>query len=120
MNAGDSGTNNHSVETITDFTRQFDLRTPKTWRRDWRASYLLHGWTSSLKKMVKENEKENEKENGDVFEGFGGITLEYVLKNNSNFTRAVYPAVRHALDHEMLDQVVSEQRRREKGALDMS
>ena len=64
--------------------------------------------------------KEKEKEKGDVFGGFEGITLEYVLKNNSNFARAVYPAVRHALDHGMLDQVVSEQRRQEKGALDMS
>ena len=43
LNAGDFGTNNHSVENITDFTRQFDLRPPKTWRRDWRPSYLLHG-----------------------------------------------------------------------------
>lgn len=34
-----------------------------------------------------------------MFGKFGGITLEYVLAQNNNFARAVYPAVKHALDN---------------------
>ena len=68
----------------------------------------------SLKRMVKEKEK------GDVFGEFGAIMLEYVPKNNRDFATAVYPAVRHTLDHGVLDQVINEQCCREEGALDMS
>lgn len=57
------------------------------WRRDWRTSYVLHGWNSGTKDGFKEN-----------FGKFGGINLEYVLSRESNFARAVYEVVKYALD----------------------
>ena len=59
----------------------------KPTRKDWNTSYAVHGFNSAL---AAENIN---------FGIFGGITLDYVLAQSSNFARAVYPAVKHALDN---------------------
>ena len=52
---------------------------------NWNNSYAIHGYHTALL-----TEKID-------FGIFGGITLEYVLARTSNFARAVYPAVEHAM-----------------------
>ena len=87
----------HNTAAFTDY---FNRPDPHTWRRDWRSSYVLHGWTSAIGQHFDGEEKMRE-----VFGGFGGITLEYVLARNSNFARAVFPAVRNALDVGILEDI---------------
>jgi hypothetical protein len=71
---------------LTTFINSFQLYPPKTWRKDWRVSYAIHGWNNNI-------------HIGDeIFGEFGGITLKYVLAKSSNFARAVYPAIKNALD----------------------
>ncbi|KAL6714762.1 hypothetical protein ACLMJK_008187 [Lecanora helva] len=88
------------MEGSIPFEEYFTGHVPNTWRRDWRTSYILHGWTSAIG-----NNLGTDKMMEETFGRFGGITLEYVLARNSNFARAVYPAVRHALDKGVLDHV---------------
>jgi hypothetical protein len=75
---------------ITSYIDSFELWPAKTWERNWGHSYALHGYNSEIK-----NAKAG-------FGEFGGITLQYVLARNSNFARAVYPAVKHAMDNGFL------------------
>ena len=92
--------NNRPTENLTDFVDNFQLEPPGTWKRDWRLSYVLHGWTTSLTRNFERLEKEN------VFGEFReGITLDYVLAGRSNFALAVRPAIRHAIDTGVLDHV---------------
>ena len=94
--------NNRRTENLTEYVENFHLNRPETWKRDWRLSYVLHGWTSSLKRNVEKLEE------GGVLRDFSeGITLDYVLAGRSNFALAVRPAVRHALDTGVLDHDVS-------------
>jgi Glycosyltransferase sugar-binding region containing DXD motif len=68
----------------------FQLRRPKTWHIDWRGSYAVHGYNfaaSKNKEVVKR----------------GGIQLDYVLERSSNFARAVYPAIKHAIDNGFIE-----------------
>ena len=101
--------NNRPLENITNFIdhfKQWQWEKPRdTWHVDWRLSYTLHGWNHAVEDLI-EYEKEND--NG-LFGSFGSITLEYVLSQSSNFARAVYPAVRHAVDSGWLDAVIFEQ-----------
>ena len=92
------------VHRSPDFTDYFDHQEPDTWRRDWRSSYVLHGWHSGIKQNFRSKEDMEQS-----FGRFGDVTLEYVLGRNSNFARAVYPAVKNALDLEILEHVRSEQ-----------
>ena len=78
---------------FTNFLETFEMSEPTTWQKDWKLSYVLHGWNSG----IEFNQLEG------MFESFGGISLEYVLAKRSNFARAVYPAVRHALNEGYLD-----------------
>lgn len=91
--------NNRPTTNLTDYVDNFYLDPPETWKRDWRLSYVLHGWMSALKRNVEKLEER---------EGFGdfseGITLDYVLAGRSNFALAVRPAVRHALETGVLDR----------------
>jgi Glycosyltransferase sugar-binding region containing DXD motif len=75
---------------LTTFMKDFVLRPSWSWRIDWRQSYAVHGWNSQT--------------NGQLFGEFKGITMEYVLARNSNFARAVYPALKHALDTGVIKQ----------------
>jgi hypothetical protein len=70
---------------LTSLTESFKLH--PVWRGELplSESYALHGWNHAIGNVTR-------------FGEFGGITLEYVLARSSNFARAVYPAVKHALD----------------------
>ena len=70
---------------FTTFMKAFELKPGWGWRIDWRQSYAVHGWNSQTGGREW------------LFGEFGGITMKYVLARNSNFARAVYPAVKHAL-----------------------
>ena len=99
---GEPAVNNRPIDNTTDFIKNFQLHPPNTWQRDWRLSYTLHGWFSALlggQTSLSADEIKN------IFGAFDGINLEYVLAQNSNFARAVYPAVKHALDNGFLDGV---------------
>ena len=91
--------NNKDSQNMEEFIRNFELHKPKTWQHDWRSSYVLHGFTSGIQGQLNDAERE------EMFGKFGGITLDYVLAQNSNFARAVYPAVKHALDNGYLDHI---------------
>lgn len=71
---------------LTTFMDSFVLRPGWSWRIDWRQSYAVHGWNSQAMGQ------------GWLFGEYKTITMKYVLARNSNFARAVYPAVKHALD----------------------
>ena len=75
-------------QNLIEYIEDFELKDLETWRKDWRLSYVLHGWTHGIEIEGKAGEL------GD----FGGITVDYVLAQRSNFARAVYPAVKHALE----------------------
>lgn len=101
--SGVSAVNNQGTQNLTEFYENFQLYGPKTWKRDWRSSYVLHGWTSGIRNELDDQGR------AAMFGGFGDITPEYVLARNSNFARAVYPAVRHALDNGVLGNVAYNQ-----------
>ena len=105
--------NNPAIDNATDFIEHFRLRQPKTpqetWQVDWRPSYVLHGWNHGVDDMMQDYKKQGKADQ--IFGLFGGITLDYVLEQNSNFARAVYPAVKHALDHGVLDELKFSQSR---------
>jgi len=89
---GEPVVNNKSPENLTDFIENFQLKQPEeTWQRDWRQSYVLHGWTSGLAGFDDEARRE-------LFGDYRDINLDYVLSERSNFGRAVGPAVQHALE----------------------
>jgi hypothetical protein len=54
--------------------------TLESWENDYPSTYAIHAFR-----------------NNDV-QNFDGITIKYVLARQSNFARAVYPAVRHAIE----------------------
>ena len=87
--------NNHNTKNLTEFINNFTLWPEDSWRVDWRLSYVMHGWTSAIKQYF-ENTKE-------LIGEYDEITLEYILARNSNFARAVYPAVKDALEKGFLD-----------------
>lgn len=94
---GLSPANNKDSEDLPEYVKDFHLYGPKTWQKDWRASYVLHGWTSGIRGELSDQQR------AIMFGKFGDITLDYVLAKNSNFALAVYPAVKHALDNGVLD-----------------
>jgi hypothetical protein len=55
----------------------------RKWEIDFSTTYLLHAY----------------KARGYDIPGFVGITLPYILKRDSNYALAVWPVVKHALDH---------------------
>lgn len=86
---------NNNTANLTSFISNFTLFPSDTWRVDWRSSYMMHGWTSAIKQYF-EHTKE-------LIGGYDGITLDYILARNSNFARAVFPAVEDALERGFLD-----------------
>ena len=96
---------NPSTFDLTDFVSNFELdselgdpdvhRSEQKWH-DWRLSYVLYGWTSGISGQYDEEGKK------DLFGAHGDINLDYVLSRKSNFARAVYPAVQHALNNGVL------------------
>lgn len=72
---------------IDEYVKGFKLKTDKAWKYDWRTSYVIHGWGSGIHGDILKN-----------FGDYGGITPKYVLGRNSNFGRAVYEAIKNAVD----------------------
>ena len=72
---------------LTTFVDSFQYRTPPTWHHKWDVSYALHGFNHILWDRQH------------LFGPYGRISLGYVLARNSNFARAVFPAIKHALDN---------------------
>ena len=75
------------------FVAEFHPTSPRTWQVDFRPSYVVHGWTHNLYEFA---------DWADILGGFGAITPAYVLSRRSNLARAVYPALKHALDNKVL------------------
>ena len=71
---------------------------PPEWKKDFRLSYAIHGWHSAI-----QGDFSNVSDREEFFQEFGGITIDYVMSQSSNFARAVKPAVEHAIDHGILD-----------------
>lgn len=64
------------------------------WRRDWSTTYNLHGWSTGIKNLNL----------GDrLFASYGHLSPEYVLARRSNVARALYPALKHAIESNVLD-----------------
>lgn len=76
-----------SSSNVEEFVRSFKMDYPATWVQDRRSSYVLHGFNSGIRHYRS------------LFREFDGITVDYVLARKSNFARAVYPAVKHAIDN---------------------
>ena len=60
------------------------------WEMDFSTAYVLHATSPTH-------------HGGDV-PGFHGITLEYVLARESNYARAAFPAVWHALENKVISK----------------
>jgi hypothetical protein len=82
--ANNRTTSNRAQFNVTSFVSAFEMK-PKNTEQDWKTSFALHGFNSEVKGSER------------FFGDFGGITLDYVLARNSNFARAIYPAIKHAL-----------------------
>lgn len=54
------------------------------WEKDYSSSYAIHAFKNT--------------DHGHPLDDFDKITLQYVLSRQSNFARAVYPAVQHAVE----------------------
>lgn len=65
------------------------------WRWNWSQSWTIHGYFHALDATQGEERR-------NIFGPYGDITLDYLLARNSNFARAVYPALRDALDSGIL------------------
>ncbi|KAL2038813.1 hypothetical protein N7G274_008571 [Stereocaulon virgatum] len=93
--------NNKPTTKFESFIANFKLWQDETWERDWRTSYVLHGWTSAISSYLDETEQL------EVFGSDQGITLDYVLEGTSNFALAVLPAVKHAVENGILNHVTN-------------
>lgn len=54
------------------------------WEADYSSTYALHAFRGIDRSVPINN--------------FDGITMEYILARQSNFARAVYPALQHAIE----------------------
>lgn len=88
----DNTTTPSSEFNLTNFVNSFDMKVQNTGKQTFKSSYALHGFNSEVK------------ESAEYFGDFRGITLEYVLARNSNFARAIYPAIKHALTDSTLGE----------------
>ncbi|PWN32648.1 uncharacterized protein FA14DRAFT_76283 [Meira miltonrushii] len=63
------------------------------WRRDWRRTWIIHGFSNELRARNAFW----------MFKEFKGFTPAYILSRRSNIGRALYPALRHMLDTGFLE-----------------
>lgn len=77
------------------FTQKVGSLGTKDWDSSFCGSYAMHAFGVSGSKLSQRVKSE-------VFEEFGGVTLDYVLARTSIFARVVYPAVQHALNASVL------------------
>ena len=94
----DLGCQESSTGNVTDYVRRFLTRTDPVrekqfWGTSFCESFAVHGWSSAIARMIKDG----------FLAEFGGINVEYVLARRSHFARAVYPAVKHAIDTGVLE-----------------
>lgn len=95
---------NHPTKNTTDYISNFTIWPPgDTWKVDWRLSYIVHGWNHAAETKTEM-----------LFGKYKEISLEYVMAQNSNFARAVGPAVRHALDSGLLEHLKIEAPKKEE------
>ncbi|KAL2037419.1 hypothetical protein N7G274_009904 [Stereocaulon virgatum] len=101
FNAPDTITNEgtQNLKAYSKNLRLYGPEVPESWKTDPGASYVLHGWTSGIKMELDDREREA------LFGTFGGISPDYVLGRSSNSARAVHPALKHALDSDILDGI---------------
>lgn len=62
------------------------------WKRDWRSSYVIHGYSNAIRDLKAEY----------LFKPYQGFTPEYILSQQSNIGRALYPALKDAIDNGFL------------------
>lgn len=83
---GNDGLPKELTSTCADalaWLRQREQHAAESWKMDFSATYVLHAFDDDASK---------------VGGGWNGkITLPYVLARRSNYARAVYPAIRHAI-----------------------
>lgn len=58
------------------------------WKRDWRNSYVIHGYSNAVRDLKAEW----------LFNPYKGFTPDYILSQQSNIGRALYPALKDAID----------------------
>jgi hypothetical protein len=75
-------------QTVDDLVNNYDFIRNKGWRKDWRNSYVIHGFSNAVRDLKAMW----------MFEPYGGFTPAYVLARQSNIARALYPALQHAIE----------------------
>lgn len=71
-----------------DITSTFQFDKKWGWRRDWRRTWVIHGFSNELRARKAQW----------MFKEFNWFSPAYVLSQRSNIGRALYPALRHMLD----------------------
>ncbi|KAI3645327.1 hypothetical protein MP228_011491 [Amoeboaphelidium protococcarum] len=70
---------------------------------DWSKSYAVHGFNSGAKKYFAQGKFAGISKG--IPEGYSdGVTIEYILQRKSNFAIAVYPALKDALDKNVVKE----------------
>lgn len=77
-----------TAATVEDLVSNYRFDRQWGWRKDWRNSYVIHGFSNAIRDTNA----------WWMFEPYGGFTPKYILSRTSNIARALYPALRHALD----------------------
>lgn len=75
-----------------DLINQYRYHRNYGWKRDWRNTYLIHGYSNAVR---------DEKMDW-MFGRFGGFSPEYIMAKSSNIARALYPALQHAIENGFL------------------
>jgi len=81
------------AKTVDDLVNNYSFERNLGWRKDWRNTYVIHGFSNAIRDTKA----------WWMFEPFGGFTPEYVLSRTSNIARALYPALKDALDSGFLE-----------------
>lgn len=71
-----------------DGTQSFQYDFDWGWRRDWRRSWIIHGWSNELRIRNAYH----------LFKEFKNFTPAFVLSRRANIARALYPVLRRMLD----------------------
>lgn len=75
----------NSVDELVD---KYHFERHYGWRKDWRNTYIIHGFSNAIRDANA----------WWMFDPYGGFTPEYVLSRTSNIARALYPALKDAID----------------------
>jgi hypothetical protein len=83
---------NLPVTTVDELIQNYSFRRDFEWRKDWRYTYVIHGFSNAIRDL----------DAWWMFEPYGGFTPKYILSRTSNIGRALYPALKAALDSGLL------------------